>query len=57
MSEIQLITLTSFITALFGIFGALIGYIIISFVIEPIKELPLALSRFRLEQYSPEGQN
>ena len=35
MSEIQLIILTSFVTA----FLALIGYLIISFVFEPIKEL------------------
>jgi len=39
MPEFRLILLTAFLTASFGILGALIGYIIINFVIEPIKEL------------------
>ena len=39
MNEIQLITLTAFLTAIFGIIGALSGYVIINFVLEPIKEL------------------
>jgi len=37
------IVLTSFLTASFGIIGALMGYIIINFYIEPIKELKMEI--------------
>ena len=44
MTDIELITLTAFITAIMGIIGALLGYITISFVLEPIKELKKEIS-------------
>lgn len=44
MTEIQLITLTAFLTAIFGIIGVLMAYIIINFVLEPIKELKKEIS-------------
>lgn len=38
MSNITMIVLTAFLTAFFGTFGVIIGYIIINFVIEPVKK-------------------